>query len=467
MNAADLQKIADSIDAGVYVSIYSFDILPDGSFSEIRIMAANDLFGKYLQRPGVPELKPGLPYRLFWEDINFEKFCYKCASSKDPLYSYVNAHGAWITGMYIPLRTDEENTVYCLYILKVSLEPESEKMTKRSPEIASAVLDISVKLHKNQDFEKNMTEIVHDIAAVCNSEFCSLYIVSKSDKSCEFISAKGGDSSQLEQIAKSMGRTPYEAALAWEKALAGSDCILLDDLSIIKERDPLWYKSLTSYNIRSIVLYALTFNNELVGFIWAANFSPDRIMKIKEVFELSAYFLGAVIANHQLLGKLEFMSMVDMLTGVCNRNAMNKRVDNIVSGKDKLPDPMGVVFADLNGLKTVNDVHGHDAGDALLGKSASLMRSVFGEYEIYRSGGDEFVIFCPGITETSLGERTAELRKLADDTPDVSFAVGTGYFTGEYDICRAMQTADERMYADKQEYYRLHPEKKRTADAKV
>ena len=54
-----------------------------------------------------------------------------------------------------------------------------------------------------------------------------------------------------------------------------------------------------------------------------------------------------------------------------------------------------------------------------------------------------------------------QLRDLADTTEDISFAVGSTYCTGEYDICLAMQEADGKMYKDKEDYYRLHPEKDR------
>ena len=55
----------------------------------------------------------------------------------------------------------------------------------------------------------------------------------------------------------------------------------------------------------------------------------------------------------------------------------------------------------------------------------------------------------------------SQLRALTENTEDVRFAVGSVYCTGDYSIKQAMQTADERMYADKEEYYRRHPEKKR------
>ena len=64
------------------------------------------------------------------------------------------------------------------------------------------------------------------------------------------------------------------------------------------------------------------------------------------------------------------------------------------------------------------------------------------------------MILCPDITEEKLEETAAQLRGLAENTSDVSFAIGTAYCTGAYDICRAMQSADEQMYRDKEEYYR-------------
>ena len=78
-------------------------------------------------------------------------------------------------------------------------------------------------------------------------------------------------------------------------------------------------------------------------------------MQIKETLELTSFLIAAVIANHQLVSGLEVKSTIDGLTQVSNRNAMNNRVDKLVSGETKHPEKMGVAFADLNGLKTVND----------------------------------------------------------------------------------------------------------------
>ena len=99
----------------------------------------------------------------------------------------------------------------------------------------------------------------------------------------------------------------------------------------------------------------------------------------------------------------------------------------------------------------------------MLVRAASLLKIGFGDWEIYRAGGDEFVILCPDIAETDMEEQLSKMRKLLENTEDVSFAFGTAYCTGEHDIREVIKMADEQMYLDKAAYYRNHPEKDRRA----
>ncbi len=71
------------------------------------------------------------------------------------------------------------------------------------------------------------------------------------------------------------------------------------------------------------------------------------------------------------------------------------------------------------------------------------------------------MIFCPGISRERLDESVARLRVLAENTPDVRYAIGTEWVGGSYDILAAMQAADKNMYQDKRDYYLCHPEKNR------
>ena len=462
----DFQAYVDRING--LAGIYSFDILPDGSYSEIRLMAIRG--GVQGMGSDAPKFYPGIPWRKYYTDLNFESYIYKCGTTNGFLYSYTNAHGHWVKGFYMPLSltengSDTENdaedkpkTVYCLYTGTFSAQFESDAMSGHSPEAAAAVTNISVKLHETQNYHRAMASAVSEIKKVCGAENCALYTVDISTQHCCFINSDGVQDRALEQFSKEMSRAPYEIAAAWERDLDDSDCLLLDDLSILQERDPKWYRSLSEHGVRNIILFAVRNNQTLVGFIWAANYDAAKMVQIKETLELTSFLIAAVISNHQLVSWLEEKSTVDGLTQLLNRNALNERVEKIALGEAELPNDMGVVLADLNGLKNVNDDEGHDAGDKLLIRAAALLKLAFGDHEIYRAGGDEFFIFCPNITEEALMQQVQQLRTLADGTPDVRLAIGAVYVSDDYDIREVMHTADELMYADKQEYYRLHPE---------
>ena len=453
-------------------SIYSFDIYPDGSFGDLLILAVNENNARVLSKiPDTPDFHPGIPWRTYYSEINHEKFCYRCGKENVPLYSYVNAHGFWIKGFYLPIpapgelaqekHSDGIRTAYLLYVMTRSEQVDADSMSQRDLEVSNAVINVGIKLHETQDYLKAMTEALRELNKICGSQFCTLYTVDRSSQKCELIDENGAKPETIQVMTDLMGRTPYEIALAWEQDLAGSDCLMLDTLDILKERDRVWYDSMVNYGLKNIILHSIRFNGTLVGFLWAANFDLDRKMQIKETLSLTTFIIAAVIANHQLMSKLEFKSNIDDLTQTGSQNSMKDRIDALISDKQSLPETMGVVYADLNGLKTVNDTEGHAAGDKLLSRAASLLKLAFGDHEIYRAGGDEFVVFCPDISNDELGHKTSQLRAMMEATDDVSFAIGTVWLKGEYDISSAIQTADARMYEDKNEYYRQHPEKDR------
>ena len=355
----------------------------------------------------------------------------------------------------------DTKTVYCLYILEYADNIETDSMSQHSADVSAAVTNISIKLHEEQDFYKAMAETAAEIKQICGADRCSIFTVDKSSQKCRLINPEGVQEETLKEFAAEMECSPYEISEHWEEDLELSDCLILEDLKVIEERDPLWYRSLCRHNIKNIILYEIRSKQTLVGFIWAADYDTTKMIRIKNTLELTAFLLAAVIQNHQLISRLEVKSQIDGLTQLLSRNAMNERLDKLAAGETARPETLGVIFADLNGLKAVNDREGHDAGDKLLTKAAALLKIAFSDYDIYRAGGDEFVVLCPNAAEKRLVEMVSQLRRLADNTSDVNFAVGIEYCTGNYDIYRAMQEADGKMYRDKAEFYRLHPEKDR------
>ena len=180
---------------------------------------------------------------------------------------------------------------------------------------------------------------------------------------------------------------------------------------------------------------------------------------IRETLNLTSFILSAEIANEQNIRKMKIMSSTDLLTGVYNRNAMNNRISDHGNGTRVLEAPFGVFFIDVNGLKTTNDTKGHLAGDELLKDVAATLREYKSEQmEVYRVGGDEFMIIAPATPRDEFEALAKTLRENSERPNRAHFAVGACHGEEVENIYKAMQTADARMYEVKEEYYARHPE---------
>ena len=256
----------------------------------------------------------------------------------------------------------------------------------------------------------------------------------------------------------------YEIVGCWEGLVAETNNIIIKDdhdMAHYEKLAPDWIKTFKDANGKTLCLVPFSHHGMIIGYLYISNFDTAQMTRIKETIELVSLFLTAEMANHLFLEKLEYLSNVDMLTGVFNRNCMNVNVDEL-SLKLKLePKPFSVAFCDLNGLKTINDNGGHNSGDQLLKDAAEILKEVFNNDKIYRAGGDEFVIISMDSTEDEFLNKLAALRKKACDPNWLNFAIGHYYDATSGDLRLAMRYADENMYEDKNAFYDQHPEKRR------
>ncbi|MDB4894020.1 MAG: diguanylate cyclase [Firmicutes bacterium] len=105
---------------------------------------------------------------------------------------------------------------------------------------------------------------------------------------------------------------------------------------------------------------------------------------------ISLAMLGVLFLQ---LTAVEREATVDILTGSMTRRALHRDLDRFT----QRGEPFGLIFIDVDGLKQINDTHGHSAGDELLQRAADcICRSSRPSDLVYRYGGDEFVVLVPG-----------------------------------------------------------------------
>lgn len=145
----------------------------------------------------------------------------------------------------------------------------------------------------------------------------------------------------------------------------------------------------------------------------------------------------------------------DALTGLKNRNAYEVDINN--TKERGLSKGVGVVVADINGLKNVNDRLGHSAGDDYIKLVAkSIKETKTSQMIAYRTGGDEFVIIMPDATEevlkTFIKECTIKV-KSQKEFEDMRCSLACGYsicdLDSDYNLEETYHKADVYMYQEK------------------
>ena len=468
----DFQKFVDTIiPETCVISVEKFD---DGSYGNIRIVVGNKAYIESIEGDNdtskhmlTRQFIPGSDYqRYFPQDLRFEDACYRAAILKQPAHVYVHPDhfDAWMDVSLLPLQTDEDESDigYCSYTIKVAQEANAKVMANLSRETAAEVLNTCIKLRGADDFEAAVRDVMGDIGRICESRHCCLLLIDFEQRKCTMLGQAYSNTARRIPMKHWEDESHYRLVLSWANLVEGNNCLIVkneEDMEYVKEKNPEWYASLQKASVNSLVLFPLKTGGELLGYIWATNFETNNAARIKETLELTTFFLASEIANYQLLMKLHTMSTIDMLTGVFNRNALDDKMDELQKAEEVIP--VGVVFADLNALKRVNDVEGHRAGDLLLKNAAMALLNVFVGDDVFRAGGDEFMVILVGTTEKQLREKAEQLRQSTDREGKVSFAVGYSYREDCRKIREAMEEADEQMYLDKQKYYLAHPKLKR------
>ena len=144
-------------------------------------------------------------------------------------------------------------------------------------------------------------------------------------------------------------------------------------------------------------------------------------------------------------------STTDALTGVKNRKGYYEDLERFAALPDAANRTVGSVYMDINGLKEVNDEEDHTAGDLLIKNVVETAKQVFYDAELYRMGGDEFIILSFDESESSLGKKVMKLKTCW--TENVSASLGMVLTKGMENIEAGVAAADRNMYEEKTKYY--------------
>ena len=416
----DFQTIVDGISKAACV--LSIEKLDDGNYGSIRIVTGNRPYIDSIEKPmeRVHMLRDKFVadtlYTDYMEkDINLEAACYRAAIQQEIVHSYAHPtrFDAWFDLTFLPLDPDSSDLCYCLYVMDISLMPDAHKLSSLSGDLASFVLETCIKLQNPDDFHAAMNEVCADIRELCGSEHCCILLMDTANRSCSVLCEAFSKNTDLLPMERYVDDAFYDIAYSWLDTLGGSNCLIVkneQDMELIKERNPVWHNSITSAGGKTIVLFPLMFKNELLGYIWAINFTEEKAAAIKEVLELTTFILASELYSYRMIEHLKRLSYTDTLTKLPNRFASSDYVNDLIRRGKRFT----VVSIDLNHFKSINDAFGFKAGNEVLKEVSRRWKAVAdskaseaSEY-ITRLNGDEFLLIIHGYSSEETVRSTVQ-----------------------------------------------------------
>lgn len=235
--------------------------------------------------------------------------------------------------------------------------------------------------------------------------------------------------------------------LWYEKFLKGEN-VIIKNLESIRESDRAVYEYLEPQNIQSLVVYPLVSEKKIIGFYGVDN-PPEKFLEnIMTLLQILGHFIVALLQRRNYVRRLEELCFQDQLTGIGNRHAMNDYIDRLKEEK-----AVGILYCDVMGLKKVNDTKGHLEGDELLIRASQCLKTAFGDYALFRVGGDEFLVLCEGIEEKELMERVEALKGQMQERHSYMALGCVWHMDGRKDMDLLLKEADDRMYEEKRSWY--------------
>lgn len=251
-----------------------------------------------------------------------------------------------------------------------------------------------------------------------------------------------------------------EVIADWMEAFARKEAFIIDNLEWQKHRmNQVGYKTLKGQGIQSLVVVPLFHGEKLMGYLGIDNPPRESMENIVVVLQLLAYFMQAALVRIRVKSSLYRMTFMDSMTGTRNRNSYiehTQRLNERIRTRGDYAEGcgLGVIFADVNGLKEVNDRLGHGAGDKLLTSISYCLLKVFDCYAVYRIGGDEFVVLCDNIREEVFDKKTAQLKQLLKEKQEENqVSLGLCWSNSVIYIEEIVNEAEADMYERKKLFY--------------
>lgn len=241
---------------------------------------------------------------------------------------------------------------------------------------------------------------------------------------------------------------PSEIVDWWWALFERDQAVIISELESIKDTYPQAYACLRPQNISALVAVPIHVDDQIIGFLGVDNPVLREISELPRTLFIISQLISSILKRRDLMSDLEFMSYHDQLTGAMNRYAFVKACEHAGAYRS-----LGIAYCDISGLKQINDTLGHKEGDALILQGYHMLKTIFDERDIFRTGGDEFIILSFNTPQTSFQKKISKLKNLRK-TLRHHLSIGSAWGKSKtHSLSDLMTAAENTMYEDKYAYY--------------
>lgn len=240
---------------------------------------------------------------------------------------------------------------------------------------------------------------------------------------------------------------PYDNVLSvWFDQYRRSHNILIYNLEEYRKVSEPIYNILKPQNINTLVTGPISFGGKNIGLYGVDNPPAEKMDTISELLGMIEFVFSMMLRLRDNARSIQKSAELDQLTDCKNRKALNWAYEKRFNENK----PFGICMCDINGLKTVNDKQGHDAGDKFIIRTAEIFKDICGKENVYRLGGDEFAAVLPGISKEDMEQKKQLLELQLGNTASVGIVWREKM---EISFEELLNTADRLMYEQKDAFY--------------
>ena len=330
----------------------------------------------------------------------------------------------------------------------------------------SELLDMSQMMDAAVDLDMTLNLILLNVQEHSGCDICAVYLKAADGRTLELRAASGlvQTSALLPALAIEDARAP-----AWSVAEPVQDGRNLRAFyaSARTHSDSRLFQIDT--NAQSFACLPLANVEGLLGMLYVG-YSHAQALTEDKVHRLEQLATRAIFPLQRLLFQQDFRSLAysDAMTGLDNFRQFEETLADELLRAERYNRPLSVIMLDIDHFKSFNDTRGHQAGDALLGQIAVVLRNALRSVDRpARYGGEEFVIICPetgkeearsiaerirrSVAETSFALPNQNSGSSGSETGRVTVSLGCAAFPADSGTARDLvKKADMALYAAKE-----------------